>query len=160
MKTNNPLIVMSILTYYAKQIFSGTKKFEFRKSPLKKEFLNKKIYIYSAKEDKAIIGSFKVSNNLIGSLEDILEKTGYDKRSDKNEIISYFHSNTNKCFALELYDVDKFVKPLTLKELRKIDPNISLPQYYDTIKNPDICQLIINHEKHFSSTKYHSIEKD
>lgn len=56
----NKIIVMSIMSYYAKQIFDETKSYEFRKSPLRKEDLDKKIYVYSAKEDKAIIGYMKL----------------------------------------------------------------------------------------------------
>ena len=44
----NRLIVISIMSYYARQIFAETKKYEFRKSPLKDDDLNKKIYVYSA----------------------------------------------------------------------------------------------------------------
>ncbi len=35
------VMIMSILTYYAKQIFDGTKNFEFRKRPLKTSDLNR-----------------------------------------------------------------------------------------------------------------------
>ena len=52
----NRIAIISIMTYYARQIFDETKLYEFRKSPLRDELLNKKIYVYSAKEDKAIIG--------------------------------------------------------------------------------------------------------
>ena len=55
----NRIAIISIMTYYARQIFDETKLYEFRKSPLRDELLNKKIYVYSAKEDKAIIGYFK-----------------------------------------------------------------------------------------------------
>lgn len=144
---NEPIVIISIMSYYANQIFNQTKKFEFRKSPLKKEDLNKKIYVYSAKDDKAIIGTFKVSKILKGTLSEILKATGYDVRSDKNEIINYYRSNNN-CYALELYDVKKFKKPLTLKTLRIVDKDIKLPQYYDYIKaSSPIYELIINHEK-------------
>lgn len=151
------IYVISIMTYYANQIFAGTKNFEFRKSPLKAELLNKKFYVYSAKEDKAIIGSFKVSENLVGNLSEILKQTGYDKRSDKNEIIAYY-GNNNRCFALKLYDVEKFKKPLSLKQLREVFPDICLPQYYDKIKNPKVIDLILNHEKIYS-TKDDELQK-
>lgn len=39
------LIVISIMSYYARQIFDGTKKYEFRKYSLKDWNLNKK-YMY------------------------------------------------------------------------------------------------------------------
>ena len=70
------------MSYYARQIFDETKTFEFRKSPIKKELLNEKIYVYSAKEDKAIIGYLKVDDILSGNTNQILNLTGYDKRKD------------------------------------------------------------------------------
>ena len=78
------IAIISIMTYYARQIFDETKLYEFRKSPLKNELLNKKIYVYSAKEDKAIIGYFKVSDILNGNTDEILKATGYDKRWPRN----------------------------------------------------------------------------
>ena len=66
------IAIISIMTYYAKQIFDETKLYEFRKSPLKKDLLDKKIYVYSAKEDKAIIGYFRVSDILNGNTSKII----------------------------------------------------------------------------------------
>lgn len=128
-KKQEKIILMSIMSYYARQIFNGTKSFEFRKSPLRIEDLNKKIYIYSAKEDKAIVGSVKVKKIHCGNVEEILKMTGYNKRTDGSEIVDYY-GNCSQCYALELYDIKKFEKPLTLKEMRKLDPNIQLPQYF------------------------------
>ncbi|MBE7074249.1 MAG: hypothetical protein E7379_04090 [Clostridiales bacterium] len=126
------IIVISILSYYAKQIFAGTKHFEFRKSPIKNEDLNKPVYVYSAKEDKKIIGKFEVSKVHKGNLDEILKITGYDKRQDKGEIENYF-KNSETCFALELSCVNKFTCPLSLSEMRKIQSNITMPQYYTYI---------------------------
>lgn len=133
-RQNDSLILMSIMTYYARQIFDGTKGFEFRKSPLRASDLNKQIFVYSAKGDKAIIGSFKVSKIHHGNVDQIMQITGYDKRPDGHEILEYYGNNPN-CYALELYDVHTFPKPLTLKELRRLDPNVQLPQYFTYI-NP------------------------
>ena len=44
-KQRDRLIVISIMSYYARQIFAETKGYEFRKSPLKDYDLNKKIYV-------------------------------------------------------------------------------------------------------------------
>ena len=132
---NEKIILMSIISYYAQQIFNGTKKFEFRKSPLKQDDLNQKIYVYSAKKDRAIIGTFRVSEILKGTTEEILKLTGYDKRLDGNEIVDYFGKNNSRCYALKIYDVHKFTKQLSIEELRKVSPNIQFPQYYGYIKN-------------------------
>lgn len=142
----NELLVISIQTYYADQIFDGTKGFEFRKSPLREKDLNKKFYVYSAKDDKAIIGTFRVSEVLRGNTAEILKKTGYDTRADGHEIVSYFGENNPNCFALKIYDVKKFRKPLTLKQLRSVDANVRFPQYYDRMRNPQICNAILAHE--------------
>lgn len=138
------IIVISILSYYAKQIFAGNKKFEFRKSPIKHNDLGKTFYVYSAKQDKAIIGSFKVSKVHKGNLDDILDITGYNQRNDKKEIIDYY-KNSNTCYALELTDIIKFHKPLSLNDMRKIDRYIQLPQYYAYLspKSP-LCNVIKN----------------
>ncbi|MDE6583597.1 MAG: hypothetical protein K2K31_03010 [Clostridia bacterium] len=136
MEKQESVMVMSILTYYANQIFDGTKLYEFRKSPLKSSDLNRDILIYSAKGDKAIIGSFKVKEILHGDINEILKLTGYDKRSDGHEIVEYF-GQKNNCYALKLYDVKRFKKPITLKELRSVNPKLQLPQYYAYIKSSD-----------------------
>lgn len=130
---SDSIILISIMTYYAKQIFEGTKLYEFRKSPLRNSDLNKQIFVYSAKGDKSVIGSFKVKQVLHGDVNKIMKLTGYDKRKDGVEILEYFGNNPN-CYALELYDVQSFSKPLTLKEMRRVCPKIQLPQYYTYIK--------------------------
>ena len=61
----NRIAIISIMTYYARQIFDETKLYEFRKSPLRDELLNKKIYVYSAKEDKATQMRFYVLQDMI-----------------------------------------------------------------------------------------------
>lgn len=140
---NNYKILMSIQSYFAWQIMNGTKKFEFRKSSIKESDFNKTIYLYSAKVDKAIIGSFKVRKVHQGNCEHILKVTGYDKRPDRNEIIDYY-KNTDKCFALELYDVKRFEKTLSLNAMRKAKPNINLPQYYAHIHEKDVIYELLN----------------
>lgn len=126
------IVLLSIQSKYANQIFNGTKVFEFRKKPLKADLLKQDIFIYSAKDDKAIIGSFKVSNILEGKIDEIIKDTKYDQRKDKDEIIKYF-ANSKKCYALRLYDIKSFKNPITLEELKSIQNNITMPQYYKYI---------------------------
>lgn len=73
-QSKDKIIVISIMSYYARQIFAETKGYEFRKSPLKDCDLNQKIYVYSAKEDKAIIGYMKVSDIIKGNTNQILKQ--------------------------------------------------------------------------------------
>ncbi len=147
----NKIVLISIMSYYARQIFDETKNFEFRKSPIKKELLNEKIYVYSAKEDKAIIGYIKVDDILSGNTNQILKLTGYDKRKDGKEIVDYFGKNNPKCFALHLYDATEFEEYLTLKDIRNITKNSGMPQYIKYIYDNDpLYDVIKKWDKAFS----------
>lgn len=145
------IAIISIMTYCARQIFDETKLYEFRKSPLKSDLLNKKIYVYSAKQDKAIIGYFKVSDILNGNTEEILRLTGYDKRPDGHEIVEYYGKNNPNCFALHLYDVTEFEEYLSLRDMRSISKNADMPQYIKFIYDNDpLYDVIKKWDKAFS----------
>lgn len=145
------IAIISIITYYARQIFDETKLYEFRKSPLNNDILNKKIYVYSAKEDKAIIGYLKISDILKGNTDEIIKITGYNKKTDKQEIIKYYGKNNPNCFALKLYDITEFEEYLTLKDMKSISPNTNMPQYIKFIyENDPLYEVIKKWDEAFS----------
>ena len=147
----NRIIIISIITYYARKIFDETKLYEFRKSPLENALLNKKIYVYSAKEDKAIIGYLKVSNVLKGNTNEILKATSYDKKQEKHEIIKYYGKNNPNCYALQLYDVTKFEEYLSLRDMKSISKNTNMPQYIKYIYDNDpLYEVIKEWDERFS----------
>ena len=105
--------------------------------------LNKKNYVYSTKEDKTIIGYFKVSDILSGNTDEILRTTGYGKRPDDYEIVEYYEKNNPNCFALHLYDVTEFEEYLTLRNMRSISKNADTPQYIKFIYDNDPLYEVI-----------------
>ena len=129
----NNLILMSIKTKFAREIFNGNKVFEFRKSSIKDKNLNKKIFIYSSGVDKSIIGYIIVDYILEGNLNYILTRTNNKNNKD---IINYF-KNSKNCYALHIKENYKFNTPITLNELRQIDNKIVIPQYYRYIKEDE-----------------------
>ncbi len=151
MQKKKRIIVIGIMTYYTKQIFAETKLYEFRKSPIRKEFLNEKIYVYSAKEDKAIVGYFRVSDILSGNTKQIMQLTGYDQRQDGHEIIQYYGPDNQNCYALQLYDVTEFDEYLYLKDIRGVCGQVDMPQYLKIVyENDPLYNLIIEWDKTFS----------
>ncbi len=127
------LLLMSIKTKYANQIFNGTKKFEFRRKSIGDKNCNKKIYIYSSEEDKSIIGYIIVDKILKGDLDFILKVTDYN---DNQDIIDYF-DGCEECFALHISNYYKFLKPLKLKDIKTSYEGFVIPQFYRYIKNQE-----------------------
>lgn len=55
----NRIAIISIMTYYARQIFDETKLYEFRKSPLRDELLNKKFMYILQKKIRQLLDILK-----------------------------------------------------------------------------------------------------
>ena len=67
------------------------------------------------------------------------------------EIVDYYGQNFQRCCALKLYDVTEFEEYLTLRDMRKINPNVQLPQYYSYIyENDPLYQVIKEWDNAFS----------
>ena len=128
-----PVLLMSIKTKYAKQIFQGIKKYEFRRKSIGEKNCNKKIYIYSSKDDKAIIGYIIIDKILSGDINFVLKNTN----SLNNQEIKNYFNNCSKCYALHVSKFYKFSKPLNLKEIRNNYERCAIPQFYRYIKTTD-----------------------
>ena len=136
----NDLILMSIKTEYANQIFNGTKIFEYRKKSIGQNNLNKKVIIYSSEKEKAIIGYILIDKILEGNLKTILSEININNGIS---IINYFN-NAKKCYAMHIKEYHRFKSPITLNEIRKIDNNVVIPQYYRYIKEKEPLYKLIN----------------
>ena len=121
------MLLMSIKTKYAKEIFNGTKKYEFRRKSIGLKNINEKIYIYSSKEEKAIVGYIIVDEILEGDLDYISKKTKCVKSSTK----AYFEG-LDKCYALHIKEYHK-IDPIKLENIKD---KCVIPQFYRYIK-PD-----------------------
>ena len=133
------LILMSIKTKYANQIFDKTKVYEYRRRSIGEKNLNKKIYIYSSEEEKAIVGYIIVDKIIEGTSKYVLEATG---SSTKIDIINYF-KGCNKCYALKINEAVRFKTPINLAEIRKVQEKFVIPQYYRYIyENEPLYKLL------------------
>ena len=138
------ILLMSIKTKYANQIFKGTKKYEYRRRSIKEGNLNKKIFIYSSEIDKKIVGYIIVDEILEGTSEYILKRTNNEGNID---IINYFKDCEN-CYALKIKEAVLLQKAISLKELKEKDSNFTVPQYYRYIKETEPLYKILKEENH------------
>lgn len=124
------VLLMSIKTKHANKIFEGTKKFEFRRKSIGEKNCNKKIFIYSSEEDKAIIGYIIVDTILNGDINYILKTTNC---LDNQDIIKYF-KGCSECYALHIGEFHRFLEPLKLEDIRANFEKFVIPQFYRYVK--------------------------
>ena len=126
------VLLMSIKTKYANQIFTGIKKYEFRRKSIGEKNCNKKIFIYSSKEEKAIVGYIIVDKILSGNIEKIMELTNNNNKELKN----YFN-DCCICYALHISKHYRFVEPIKLEDIKtKYKKNV-VPQFYRYIREEE-----------------------
>lgn len=108
-------ILLSINPEYVEKIFSGEKKYEFRKSIFKKKGVDT-VIIYCTAPIKKVVGEFKIKSiieDLPQNLWNISPKyTGIDK-----EKFEKYFLNKEKGYAIEITKVKKYKTFKTLKQL-------------------------------------------
>ena len=113
---------MSIKPEFVKKIFSGDKKFEYRKSIFKNPKVNT-IVIYVTKPCGNVVGEFSINKILC----DIPQKIWKDTRTFSGvdeEFFNAYCNNREKVYAIEIGDVVQYKHPLSLQEF---DKNIKTP---------------------------------
>lgn len=133
-------LLMSIKTKYVNEIFSGIKKYEFRKKSIGEQNLHKKVYIYSSEHDKAIIG-YVVFDKIISGNSDEISNLDIKNK----EMIQGYFGEREKCYALKIEKYVRFIKPISLKEIKEKCPNEVMPQFFKYLDNDsNLYKLISN----------------
>lgn len=148
---NESIAIMSIHSKQAREIFDEVRFYDFRKLPLDKKLLNKKIYIYSAGIDKAIIGYVRVSKVLKGNTTDILRMTGHHQKNDRHDLTDYLGKYNQECYALKLCDATEFDEYLTLEDMINFLGDVKMPKYIKELtKDQPLYELIKKWDEAFS----------
>lgn len=138
-------ILMSIMTKYSNKIFNGTKLWEFRKNlPNISQDDNSTIVVYSSKEEKAIVGEFKIGRILKCPFEDLMRITGneYDEKAIK--WFKEYYKGKEICCALEVVEPVRYKKQIGLKEIQQEITSFRAPQNFLYIKKGDKLEQMLN----------------
>lgn len=121
-------VLISIKPKYIKEIISGKKKYEYRKSIFRKNV--EKVYIYSTSPKQRIIGYFKYKGYLEGTPGQIWEITKKFSGIDIKSYNKYF--DKSPCaYAIKIEQVYLFKTPINPKmKFEKFFP----PQSYKYLK--------------------------
>ena len=131
-------ILMSIQTRYARKIFAGRKKWEFRKNlpALARESRSAvTTVVYSAGEDRAVIGEFTIGRIASMSFDRLMEFTGTSQDADAVAWLRRYYGTSRQCGALEVCDARLYERPLGLRELRMQAPSFRPPQGFIYLDN-------------------------
>lgn len=107
---------MSIKPEYVEKIFNGSKKCEYRKTIFANPNI-KTVVIYATRPCGKVVGEFHIKNILCNDPETLWKKTKDYAGISKEYFEKYLKKE--KGFAIEIGEVIKYDRPLTLKEFNK-----------------------------------------
>jgi len=115
--------LLSIKPEFASKIFTGEKKFEYRRSIFKKPV--NLVVVYASSPVCKVIGEFEIEELIFDELEKLWKRTKEYSGISEDYFYSYF-SDKEKGHAIAIGSTRKYRKPLLLKETFGVIP----PQSY------------------------------
>ena len=110
-------VILSIRPTFCKMIFSGQKKYEYRKRVFTRSDVDK-VYIYATKPICRIVGCFRVEEVIENKKSYMWEKTHKDGGISKEYFDAYF-KNSDTAYAIKIGQVVKLDNPIDPKEVIK-----------------------------------------
>ena len=117
-------LLLSTKPEYSEKIFSGEKRYEFRKQKPKRVI--DRIFIYECSPSKTIVGWFSVKRIHSGSPEEIWERCRNFSGIEKDKYLTYCNG-TKVIHAFEIDETFKFNDPI---DPFKIISNFKPPQSF------------------------------
>jgi predicted transcriptional regulator len=117
-------ILMSIKPEYSSKIFSGEKKFEFRKQKPKHRLDT--VYVYESQPTQKIVGWFRVTRIIPGSPDDIWNRCGKDGGIQKEDYFRYCRDKR----IIYAFAIDKAVRYAFPIDPLELDRGFNPPQSY------------------------------
>ena len=110
-------VILSIRPTFCKMIFSGQKKYEYRKRVFTRSDVDK-VYIYATKPICRTVGCFRVEEVSENKKSYMWEKTHKDGGISKEYFDAYF-KNSDTAYAIKIGQVVKLDNPIDPKEVIK-----------------------------------------
>ena len=118
-------VIISIRHNFCKMIFSGQKKYEYRKRVFTRSDVDK-VYIYATKPICRIVGYFTIAAMIEDSPNVMWQMTHEGSGITKEYFDAYF-KNCDMAHAIKIGEVVKFDTPIDPKKVIK---NFTAPQNY------------------------------
>lgn len=145
-------VLLSIRPKYVESIFSGKKRYEFRKK-IRRDAEGSKAFIYESKAARQIVGYFIIEKILSASPEAIWKECNKYGGISKEEFFEYFEGCTT-AYAIKIRDIHQCNPPIDPYFIEKsFKPPQSLCYIYDKLlKHILSCSETSNMRKKSSSS--------
>lgn len=111
--------LLSIKPEFALQIFTGEKKFEYRRKIFKQPV--ETIIVYASSPLKMVIGEFEVEELIWDELDNLWDRTKSASGITKEYFFQYFDQK-KRGYAIKIGKATQFENPLPLKETYGVIP--------------------------------------
>lgn len=121
-------VILSIKPEFVEKIFSGEKRYEYRKVLFKQKVDT--VYIYASRPISKIVGDFKIEEIICDKPENIWQSTKRQSGITKKFFDKYYKGK-NKAVALKIKDCEEYEVAINPESLV---PNFKVPQSFIYIK--------------------------
>jgi predicted transcriptional regulator len=125
-------VLLSIKPEFARLIFEGTKKFEFRRSIFKNTDI-KTVVVYASSPMQKVIGEFEIETILNEDLDSLWNKTK-NFAGIKEEFFYQYFTDKKQGFAIKIKSTTEYKVPLCLKKEYKLTPPQSFLYLYPELE--------------------------
>jgi len=113
-------VLLSIKPDFVDKVFSGEKKYEFRRVIFKKPEVNT-VVVYASTPVKKVIGEFSIKNIIFDEIGSLWKRTKQFSGISEDFFYQYFNEK-DFGYAIEIGKIEKYNKALSLKDHFNVSP--------------------------------------
>jgi predicted transcriptional regulator len=108
-------VLLSIKPEFVNKIFSGQKKYEYRKTIFKREGVTR-VVIYATAPISRVVGEFEIESILFDNVNSLWEETKIHAGIDKQFFFEYF-TEREKGYAIKIKSYEQYSKTRKLTDV-------------------------------------------
>ena len=113
-------VLLSIKPNFVEKVFSGEKRYEFRRVIFKKPEVNT-IVVYASNPVQKVLGEFKIKGIIFDNLDSLWKRTNQHSGITEDFFYQYF-KNMDFGYAIEIGEIKKYKKALLLQDHFNVSP--------------------------------------
>lgn len=136
-------LFIAVKPEYAKKLISGEKDIELRKTKPHVQAGDYAI-IYASAPAKVVLGYGKIKRIILCSPQEMWANFSTRLGIKEQDFLVYY-SGSDKSVGIE-FEMIKSINPISLDELRRVDPSFHPPQIYRYVSNEEIHKVLMKNE--------------